>query len=115
MTWKIEYADEAKGNLRDILRYISDTLLEPITARAQIGRIQDAAEGLNHLPFRHRLCEFEPWHSLGLRVFPIDNYLIFYLPDEAKATVTIYRIIYGGRDIKAQLEQSEKGFEMGMR
>ena len=107
MTWKVEYADEAKRNLWDILRHISDTLLEPITAKAQIERIQDAAEGLDHLPFRHRLCEFEPWHSLGLRVLPINNYLIFYLPDEPKTTVTIYRIIYGGRNIGTQLEQPE--------
>ena len=99
MTWKVEYSDEARGNLRDIFRYISDTLLEPLTAKAQIGRIQDAAEGLDHLPFRHRLCDVEPWHSLGLRVFPVDNYLIFYLPDETRDAVIIYRIIYGGRDL----------------
>ena len=106
MTWKVEYSDEAKGNLRDISKYISDTLHEPLTAKRQIERIQDAADGLDHLPFRHRLCEFEPWRSLGLRFFPIDNYLIFYLPDELKNAVIIYRIIYGGRDIEVQLEQS---------
>ena len=84
MAWTVEYTDEAKENLHDIFRYISDTLHQPLTAKAQIERIQDAADGLDHLPFRHRLCEFEPWHSLGLRFFPVDNYLIFYLPNESK-------------------------------
>ncbi len=29
----------------------------------------------------------------------MDNYLIFYTPDEAKRTVEIIRVIYGKRDI----------------
>ena len=55
------------------------------------------------MPMRHRLYEEEPWHSQGLRVLPVDNYLVFYLSDETSATVSIIRIMYGGRDIDKQL------------
>ena len=44
---------------------------------------------------------------MALRFFPVDNYLIFYLPNESKKVVIIYRIIYGGRDIKKLLEQTD--------
>lgn len=32
--------------------------------------------------------------------------MIFYLPDETSATVNIIRIMYGGRDIDKQLNES---------
>jgi toxin ParE1/3/4 len=60
-------------------------------------------------PPRYHLYEKEPWHSKGLRVWPIDNYLKFYLPVEAKTLVTVIRISYGGRDIEEQLWQTEAG------
>jgi len=44
-----------------------------------------------------------------LRILPIDNYLAFYLPVEAKMTVAVIRIMYGGRDIEEQLRQTEAG------
>ena len=57
--------------------------------------------------FRHRLLAEEPWRSRGVRFLPVDNYLILYLPNEETETVTISRIIYGSRDIPAQLERAE--------
>lgn len=61
---------------------------------------------LDEMPMRHRLYDDEPWHSQGVRFFPVDNYLVFYLPDETKNTVYIVRIIYSGRDIKKQLSET---------
>lgn len=42
--------------------------------------------------------------------FPVDNYLVFYLPNETKNTVSIVRIMYGGRDIRRQLSETEMGY-----
>ena len=61
---------------------------------------------LNEMPMRYRLYDDEPWHSQGVRFFPVNNYLVFYLPDETKTTVHIVRIIYGVRDIKKQLSKT---------
>jgi len=107
MIWTVHTSDVADRNLLEIESYIADVLLEPITAEKQADRILTAIESLDQLPLRHRLYEHEPWHSLGFRVFPVDNYLIFYLSDEAARIVTVSHIIYGSRDIPAQLEQSE--------
>lgn len=39
----------------------------------------------------------------GLRVLPVDNYLVLYIPDNDKKVVTILRVMYAGRDIDNQL------------
>jgi toxin ParE1/3/4 len=43
----------------------------------------------------------------GLRVLPVDNYLVFYLPDESNNIVSVIRIMYGGRDIEKHLNGEE--------
>ena len=38
--------------------------------------------------------EREPWKSRGLRVFLVDNYLVFYIPDRERQMVTVIRVMY---------------------
>ena len=107
MIWHVDYTEAARQDLRDILDYISNILLEPETAVEQVTRIMDAADSLEHMPMRHRLYDNEPWRSRGLRVVPVDNYVVLYLPDASKNIVTIIRVMYGRRDIDRQLKRSE--------
>ena len=108
MIFHVAYSAEARQDLRDIYEYIACELLVPETAAGQTERIMKAIRSLEQMPMRHRLYEEEPWHSQGLRVLPADNYLVFQLPDENSATVNIIRIMYGGRDIDKQLNESQK-------
>ena len=103
MTWNVYYTDDAVQDLQDIYDYISNVLLEPVIAEKQTNRIMDAADSLNYMPLRYRLYDYEPWRSKGFRILPVDNYLIFYLPEELPGTVAIIRIMYGGRDVKRYL------------
>jgi toxin ParE1/3/4 len=103
MIYEIIYTEDALQDLEGIYQYISQTLLEPSIAEKQADRIMDAVDSLESMPLRFRLYEHEPWHSKGLRVLPVDNYLVFYLPDEVENIVAIIRIMYGGRDIEKQL------------
>ena len=103
MIFKVSYSAEARQDLRDIYEYIAYELLAPEAAARQTERIMKTARSLEQMPMRHKLYQEEPWHSQGLRVLPVDNYLVFYLPDEINATVSIIRIMYGGRDIDKQL------------
>ncbi len=65
--------------------------------------------GLAEFPEKFSLYKKEPWHSRGLRVMPVDNYLVFYLSDKDAAIVTVIRVMYSGRDIDNQLmKQTEK-------
>lgn len=74
-------------------KYIAYDLSAPETAAGQTQRIMKEIRALAVMPMRFRLYDEEPWHSAGLHFFPVDNYLVFYLPDESQNTVSIVRII----------------------
>ncbi len=104
MNWNIQYSDQAKRDLQAIYEYIANELLVPETANNQIGRIMKAIKNLDHMPERFKVYEGEPWKSQNLRYFPVDKYIIFYLPKKVLKTVNIVRIIYAGRDLERQLK-----------
>lgn len=101
MKYKVMYTAGAKKDLRNIFRYISEELLAPENAAGQTERMLDT------MPNRNRLYEEEPWYSRGLRFFPVDNYLVFYKTDDETEIVYVVRIMYGGRDVHKQLNQTE--------
>ncbi len=92
--WTVVYTEQAERDLRSIFEYIAFSLLEPEIAKNQSQRIMDVVAKLNEMPLRHHLYEKEPWHSKGLRVLLIDNFLAFYLPVEEKTTVAVIRIMF---------------------
>lgn len=106
MIYEVVYSAEARQDLRDIYEYIAYELFVPEIASGQAGRIMKAVRSLEQMPMRYTRYEEEPWHSRGLHFLPVDNYLIFYLPDEATNVVNIIRIMYGGRDVKRQLDET---------
>ena len=103
--YKVTVSDQADRDLRGIYEYIAFELLSPENAAGQLGRLEKAILNLNTFPEGHRQYEEEPWHSRNLRVLPVDNYCVFYIPDNGSLTVTIIRVIYGGRDIEEQLKR----------
>jgi len=106
MSWKVFYSAQARQDLRNIYEYIANELCVPDTATNQTRRIIQNIRSLDKMPLRFRLYEDEPWHSMGLRFFPVDNYLVFYLPKETDEIVNIVRIIYGERDIRKQFSKT---------
>jgi toxin ParE1/3/4 len=107
MSYKIVYTQESEQDLINIYRYIAINLSVPETAKKQTDRIMNAIKGLNEMPLRHKLYQNEPWHSKGLRVLPVDNYLVFYIVAGEEETVAIVRIMYGGRNIELQLSNTK--------
>ena len=101
------YTAGAKKDLRNVFRYISEELFAPENAARQTDRIMAAIRKLDTMPNRNRLYEEEPWHSRGLRFFPVDNYLVFYKTNDETETAYIVRIMYVGRDVHKQLSQTE--------
>lgn len=37
---------------------------------------------------------------------PVDNYCVLYTPNMKDETVEVFRILYGGRNIKTQLDEN---------
>lgn len=99
MSWKIIFSEKAKADFNSIYEYLAFCLLVLDTAANQVGRIIERISSLDEMPMRFRLYDNELWHSKGLRILPVDNYLVLYLPDKNNSTVNIVRILYGGMDI----------------
>ena len=43
---------------------------------------------------------------MGLHKALVDNFVVFYMVDTVAFTVTIIRIVYGGRDIQSMVSQT---------
>lgn len=107
MSWKIKFSERAINDLKAIYEYIAFELLVPETAAKQVDRLIKSVNILVEMPMMYRVYDDEPWQSKGMRCFSVDNYIVLYLPKKEENTVSIIRIIYGGRDIKRQLEEGK--------
>ena len=105
MIYEVRMTPEAKNDLRGIFEYIAFVLQSVQNAAGQIDRLEKGISELNQMPERVRKYEKEPWHSRNLRVMPVDNYLVFYIPDQTTGIVTVIRVMYGGRDADRRLNE----------
>ena len=103
MIYEVEVSQQADSDLRGIFEYIAFELQSPKNASGQLDRLEKQILSLDTMPERYRRYEKEPWKSRGLRVLPVDNYLVLYIPDHHKKVVTILRVMYARRDIDHQL------------
>lgn len=108
MIYDIVISDQAEIDLRGIFEYIAFELQAPENANGQLDRLEACIMDLDHMSKRYRQYELEPWKSRGLRVAPVDNYLVLYIPDDDTQVVTIIRVMYGGRDVNTQLNRFTK-------
>lgn len=105
MIYSVKISAQAEEDLKSIFEYIAFELMSLQNAHAQLDRLESDILKLKEMPGRFSLYEKEPWLSRGLRIMPVDNYLVFYIPDKETKTVTVLRIMYGGRDAEKQLNQ----------
>ena len=99
----MKISEEADADLEGIFEYIAFGLQSLQTAEGQLSRLEKAILSLDHMPGRFRLYGHEPWFSLGLHSMPVDHYCVFYIPDAGEKMVNVVRVLYGGRDIDAEL------------
>ncbi len=105
--YKVGYSVDALDDLREIYTYIANELLVPETAAAQVGRIRKEIRSLDFMPARYALVEWEPWHSMKMHQLTVDNFNVYYLVDNEEMTVTVARVIYGGRDIEGIINSND--------
>ena len=107
MIFKVEVSAQAKTDMREIYEYIALTLLSPQNAKGQLDRLEKAIMSLDNMPMRYREYETDLWRSRGLRIMPVDNFVVLYIPNEETSVVTVIRVMYGGRDIDEQLKNTD--------
>lgn len=106
MKYQVNITEIAERDLRSIYEHIAYTLGSKINAAGQLKRLKEEIFSLETMPESYRAYEKEPWHSRGLRVMRVDNYVVFYIPYEDRHTVEVIRVMYGGRDTDTQLNQN---------
>ena len=106
MTYRVALTEQADSDLRGIYEYIAFSLLEPENAAGQLDRLEEHLLNLADMPGKFKLYEKEPWRSRGFHQMPVDHFVVFYIPDEEEKTVTVIRIVYGGRKINVQLRNT---------
>lgn len=103
MKYRVVMSDQASQDVRTIFEYIAFEKQAPETATGLINRIEEQILKLEEMPHRFREFEGEPWKTRGLRVMPVENYLVCYIPEDNTMTVTIIRIFYSGQNIDKHL------------
>ncbi len=99
MIYEVIITKQADADLRGIYEYITFELLSPDNAAGQLERLEKRIMALEEFPEKFRPYEKEPWYSRGVRVMPVDNYLVFYILDKREKVVEILRVMYTGRNI----------------
>ena len=101
MTWKIEIADAATEDLREIFTYIAMELRAPESARNVVRRILAEIATLEKMPNRCRQYPRDPLRTKGVRVLDVGNYCVYYLPKNG--LISVGRILYSRRDADSTL------------
>ncbi len=99
----IDFALQAREQLRGIYFYIKNELCAPLAARRIVTQIKTEITSLETAPERLQLISEEPWHSKGVRRDRVKNYYIYFKVDNEKKIVHVIGIIYARRDQERQL------------
>ncbi len=99
--YSVIYTTKALNDLDEIFLYIMFQLKNQSAALKQVGRIYDMICSLDFMPARFARIDWEPWKSMDMHKISVDNYVIFYTIDENEKTVSVIRVVYGGRDLKS--------------
>jgi plasmid stabilization system protein ParE len=100
-TYDVWIERSAETDLLGILRYITEILREPATARRVYLSIYDQIMTLRQFPERYPVVDVEPYKSQGVRKMPAENYYVFYVINEnvsEASEVDVFRILYNRRD-----------------
>ena len=103
MSYAAEISAQAETDLRGGFEYIASKLRSVQNAAGRLSRLEESIRSQNQTPERCRRYEREPCLSRNMRLMPVDNHCVFYIPNNETGVVTIIRVTHGGRDIEAEL------------
>jgi len=111
--YSVFLSEPAEQDLNEISLYIASQLLSPITAENMIDTFHESMSKLTLIPKRYPLVKDIFLASLGYRVMPVKNYLVFYSVNDSSEIkeVNIERILYAMRDWQNILKNESKTLE----
>ena len=96
--YRINIADVAKQDIRDIGIYIANDLQELVIAINITNAILDAIDTLEQMPDRIALVKDKRLAANGIRPLYVKNYTVFFRIDDSLDVVEIVRVLHSHRD-----------------
>lgn len=93
--YKIQLSIKAKNDIKNIVRYIKDVLLEPSIAEKYAKLIEKELKSLEHCPQKFAVIDKEIIGVDNIRKLIIKNYIAFYRINESDRIVNVERVLYG--------------------
>ena len=103
MSYAVVITDQAQTDLRGIYEYIAFALQSKINADRQLDRIEQEILSLCDMPERYKVLDLGFEAAKTVRMATVDHFCVIYHVVKEQNTVQILRILYGSRDISAEL------------
>ena len=98
MKYTVEITDAAQKDFENIFSYISEKLYNKQAATKLIALLDKNIRLLEDTPKAYPLANDEYLKNKGIRLIPVNNYIIFFTVISDEQKVHIVRIIYGKRN-----------------
>lgn len=98
MAYKLIISKDVHFDIDCVIRYMVDKLKNQTAAIGFLDDIEKSYQNIVENPLMYGFCNDDKLRSQGYRKIPIKNYIILYLVDEKVKTITVMRILYGGRN-----------------
>lgn len=92
--YKVKLSGRALRDLDNIHKYISETLLEPVTALKLAEKIGDEILSLRQFPNRCAIRKTGVYANKGYRQLFVKKYTVIFRVDEAEKTVIVVTVRY---------------------
>lgn len=103
--WGYRLTEKADADLDNIVQYIAVELANPQAASEFLDKLQAAIEETRSFPESGAPVVNEYLPDTAVRKKLVGNYILYYLPDSAKRTIYVLRIVYGRRNMDEILRQ----------
>lgn len=91
--YKLIYANEAANDLQAIFDYIAQD--DAIRAGNFMGELGRQSLRLQDFPNIGHDSKYPEIFSLGIKILPFDNYLIFHVVNDKTREINIVRVLHG--------------------
>ena len=98
--YSLNYTPVAREDMLDILMYISEELDASQSAERILDKIDSDIGRLRENPYSAPVARDDYLASQGFRMLVSGKYLAFYNVDDTERTVTVYRVVYGKRNLE---------------
>ena len=96
--YSYQLTKSAAEDLDEAVDYMTNTLGNRMAAAAFINTVESTIEKICAFPQIGPEVKNDYISVSGIRKKAIGNFLLYYLPDDVKESITVLRIVYGKRD-----------------